>query len=317
VDPELVHIASSLNPEQRYDYNEILLTIETGNGGVFFLDGPGGTGKTYLYKALLAKVRSEGKTSGVASSILPGGRTAHSRFKIPLNIEDNGVCSFTKQSGTTKLLTSASLIIWDEVSMTKRQTVEALDSSMRDTTGRHDVPFGGKTIVFGGDFRQVLPVIRKGTRSQITYAMLRKLYLWDSMQQLRLVHNMRAEGDPWFAEYILRVGNGTEETVDDGCVRLPDVICIPYTGSDSNINLLIESVFPMLDENLSDPNYITCRAILCCTCDLHTMRQANAILHMNQRIKIKLPKCPGFEFKPRMSITNHISNQCTDHLVSH
>jgi ATP-dependent DNA helicase PIF1 len=61
VDPELVHIASSLNPEQRYDYNEILLTIETGNGGVFFLDGPGGTGKTYLYKALLAKVRSEGK----------------------------------------------------------------------------------------------------------------------------------------------------------------------------------------------------------------------------------------------------------------
>jgi hypothetical protein len=36
VDPKLVHIASSLNPEQRYAYNEILSVIETVNGGVFF-----------------------------------------------------------------------------------------------------------------------------------------------------------------------------------------------------------------------------------------------------------------------------------------
>ncbi|VAH03632.1 unnamed protein product [Triticum turgidum subsp. durum] len=48
---------------------------------VFFIDGPGGTGKTYLYKALLAKVRSMGRiaiataTSGIAASIMPGGRT--------------------------------------------------------------------------------------------------------------------------------------------------------------------------------------------------------------------------------------------------
>jgi ATP-dependent DNA helicase PIF1 len=73
---------------------------------------------------------------------------------------------------------------------------------------------------------------------------------------------MRAQSDPWFAEYILCVGNGTEDTVDDGCVRLPDEICIPYTGRDSDINLLIEIVFLMLNENLSDPNYITSQAIL-------------------------------------------------------
>jgi ATP-dependent DNA helicase PIF1 len=84
--------------------------VKSENGSVFFLDGPEGTRKTFLYKALLAKVHSEGKivvatsTSRVAASILPGGRTAHSRFKIPLNIEDNGVCSFTKQSGTAHSL---------------------------------------------------------------------------------------------------------------------------------------------------------------------------------------------------------------------
>lgn len=57
---------------------------------VFFVDGPGGTGSTYLYKALLGKVRLMDLiaiatvTSGIVALILPGGRTAHSRFKIPI-----------------------------------------------------------------------------------------------------------------------------------------------------------------------------------------------------------------------------------------
>ena len=94
------------------------------------MDGPGGTGKTYLYRALLAKVRSMDliavatATSGIAASIMPGGRTAHSRFKIPIKLTDNRMCSFTKQSGTTELLKQVSLIILDEVAMKKRQAVE-------------------------------------------------------------------------------------------------------------------------------------------------------------------------------------------------
>ena len=82
------------------------------------MDGPGGTGKTYLYRALLAKVQSMDliavatATSGIASSIMPGGRTAHSRFKIPIKLEENSICNFTKQSGTTTLLREASLVIW-------------------------------------------------------------------------------------------------------------------------------------------------------------------------------------------------------------
>jgi hypothetical protein len=79
---------------------------------------------TYTW-ALLATVRGKGKiavataTSGVAASIMPGGRTAHSRFKIPLNLEEGKSCSFTKQSGIGKLLRKASLILWDEATMTK------------------------------------------------------------------------------------------------------------------------------------------------------------------------------------------------------
>ncbi|ONM01415.1 hypothetical protein ZEAMMB73_Zm00001d030709 [Zea mays] len=248
---EDVALHETLNEEQKSAYEKILSVVDTSNGGMFFVDGPGGTGKTYLYKALLAVLRSQGKiavataTSGVAASIMPGGRTAHSRFKIPLTIDDGAICTFTKQSGTSKLLQKASLIIWDEASMAKRQSIEALDNSMRDIMGRPGLPFGGKTIVFGGDFRQVLPVVRKGSRAQIVAASLRSSYLWESMCHLKLVHNMRAKSDPWFAEYLLHVGGGTEEVNNDGDVRLPDEVCVPYTGDDHDLDRLIDDIYPV------------------------------------------------------------------------
>ena len=159
VDIDDVSLVDSLNPEQRNAYEEIMATVDSDQGGLFFVDGPGGTGKTFLYRALLAILRSQNKlavaiaTSGVAASIMSGGRTAHSRFKIPLTIENGSFCNFTKQSGTAKLLRQVSLIIWDEASMTKRQAVEALDNNLRDIMDRLELSFGGKTVVFGGDLR--------------------------------------------------------------------------------------------------------------------------------------------------------------------
>ncbi|KAL6865420.1 hypothetical protein ACP4OV_016571 [Aristida adscensionis] len=166
VKKEHLELYSTSNIEQRLAFDKILDHVLQKKGKVFFIDGPGGTGKTHLYKALLAKVRSMGliaiatATSGIAASIIPGGRTAHCRFKIPVNIQDNTMCNFSKQSGTAELLRRASLIIWDEVAMTKRQAVEALDRSMQNIMNCAS-PFGGKVVVLGGDFRQVLPVIRR------------------------------------------------------------------------------------------------------------------------------------------------------------
>jgi hypothetical protein len=136
VDQDHLDIFDSLNKEQREWFDEIIQHVLANKSQVFFVDGPRGAGKTFLYKALLARVRSKGliaiatATSGIAASILPGGRTAHSRFKIPIKIGDNSMCSFTKQSGTAELLRRASLIIWDEVAMTKHQCIETLDRSL-------------------------------------------------------------------------------------------------------------------------------------------------------------------------------------------
>jgi hypothetical protein len=221
--------SDTLNEEQRAAYDEIISSVDTEDGGLFFVDGPSGTRKTYLYRALLATIRSQKKIV-VAASILPGGRTAHSRFKIPLTIDNGAFCTFTKQSGTAKLLRASSLIIWDEASMTKRQSVEALDNSLRDIMDRPELPFGGKTVVFSGDFRQVLPVVRRGSRAQIVGASLRMSYLWDSMRHLKLVRNMRAKSDPWFAEYLLRVGGGSKEVTVDDEIRLPHDIAYRTPG---------------------------------------------------------------------------------------
>uniref|UniRef100_K3ZDX1 ATP-dependent DNA helicase n=1 Tax=Setaria italica TaxID=4555 RepID=K3ZDX1_SETIT len=183
---EHLEIIDTLNAEQRAGFEEIFDHVMKGKGQVFFMDGPGGTGKTYLYKTLLAKVHSMDlivvatATSGIAASIMPGGRTAHSRFKIPIKLDDSTMCSFTKQSGTTELLRRASLMIWDEVVMTKRQCVEALDRSLQDIMDCTQ-PFDGKVMLFGGDFRQVLPVVACGTRAQITAATLLKSYIWENV----------------------------------------------------------------------------------------------------------------------------------------
>merc|ERR1712016_48868 len=93
--------------------------VNGGNGGLFFLDAPGGTGKTFVTNLLLAKVRQEGKialavaSSGIAAHLLPGGRTAHSMFKLPLDLstKEAPTCNISKGTGTAEMLKQCSLIV--------------------------------------------------------------------------------------------------------------------------------------------------------------------------------------------------------------
>nr|GEV52828.1 ATP-dependent DNA helicase pfh1-like [Tanacetum cinerariifolium] len=122
-------------------------------------------------RALLAKIRSEGHialataTSGIAASILPGGRTAHSRFKIPLDLAVGSVCRVRKQSSLATLIKDCKLIIWDEAPMAKRNAILALNDLLQDLMDLTEL-FGGKVVVLGGDFRQTLSVVCKGTKSK-------------------------------------------------------------------------------------------------------------------------------------------------------
>ncbi|GKD46430.1 ATP-dependent DNA helicase PIF1-like protein [Tanacetum coccineum] len=267
VEDEHRNARDSLNHDQKVAYDNIMRHVDEDCPGVFFIDGPGGTGKTFLYKALLAEVRSRGlialatASSGVAANNMPGGRTAHSRFKIPINLSNNSMCNITKQSGLAELLRLAKLIIWDEATMAKRQAVEAIDRTMQDITGVR-LPFGGKVMVLGGDFRQVLPVVKRGTRAQIVDSSLKMSPLWAGIIKMRLTINMRARADPWFSDFLLRVGNGIEETIDGSYIRIPDDMAIPYTNDGNSRDDLINAIFPSLETNAHSSEYIISRAIL-------------------------------------------------------
>ncbi len=88
--------------------------------GYFFIDGPAGTGKTFLYNTLLANIRLHGDIaiavafSGIAALLISGGRTAHSRFKIPLRVDEFSTCNISCNSQLARLINAAKLFIWDE-----------------------------------------------------------------------------------------------------------------------------------------------------------------------------------------------------------
>ncbi|XP_068340932.1 uncharacterized protein [Pyrus communis] len=255
-----------LNDDQKSAFNIIMGAVQRSDNATLFVDGPGGTGKTYLYRALLASLRRLGHivlataSSGIAATILPGGRTTHSKFKIPLSLDASSMCSIGKQSDLAKLIQKAKAIIWDEATMTHRHAFEALDRTFRDLTDI-DLPFGGKIMIFGGDFRQVLPVIRKGTKSELIQASVVKASFWSQVKILKLKQNMRSINDCEFSEFLLRVGDGNEDVIMDDMVKLPECMVIPWE-SEHSINQLIAKIFPDLEDHINDATYMVERAVV-------------------------------------------------------
>ncbi|XP_021985882.1 ATP-dependent DNA helicase PIF1-like [Helianthus annuus] len=262
----------SLNPDQKKKkkktvFDEIMMHVDNDNPRIFFIDGTYGIGNTFLYNVLLAETRSCGlialatASSGVAANNMPGCRTAHSRFKIPINLENNSMCNIKTQSGAAKLIRSAKIIIWDEASMSKRQVIEAVDRTFQDIIGVN-LPFGGKIMVMGGDFRQVLPVIKRGTRAQIVDSNLQMSPLWSLTKMMRLTINMSALKDRWFFEFLLRVGDGTEEPIEGNYIHIPDDMTIQCNTRANSIKELINAIFPSIEDNVYSSDYIISRAIL-------------------------------------------------------
>ncbi|KAL6564680.1 hypothetical protein OROMI_016130 [Orobanche minor] len=257
---------TALNSMQNQAFKCVMQTIDGTGPAAFFVDGPAGSGKTFLYRALLAAVRSKHlialavASSEVAASLLPGGRTAHSRFKLPVIVEDE-ICTISKQSVHARLIVAAKLIIWDEASMARRRSVEALDTLLRDLM-ESAVSFGGKTIILGADFRQTIPIILGGTREDAIDACLINSPLWPPMHKIRLTQNMRAKDDPAFRKFLLENGNGTEPCNQHDEIILPTDTCLPYKYNDAPLADLLFHIFPDFTTYPLNPHMLIDRAIL-------------------------------------------------------
>ena len=221
-------------------------------------------------------------SSGIASLLLPGGRTAHSQFAIPLVLVEDSCCLIEKDGNKAQLLTMASLIIWDEAPMINRVAFEAFDRTLRDIMnnvidGALDIPFGGKTIVFGGDFRQILPVVPKGCRADIVHATINSSPLWVGCKVLRLTENMRLRSGvdsvenaklAEFAKWILDIGDGKVGGINDGeaDIEIPNDIIVESSGNP--VGDIVSSTYPDLLDNLENFSYFSDRAILAPTLEL-------------------------------------------------
>ncbi|XP_075658771.1 uncharacterized protein LOC142628592 [Castanea sativa] len=213
--------------------------------------------KKFAYNTIMEVIQP---TSGIAAILLLGGRTAHSRFKIPLILEASSTCSISKQSDLAELIRRAVVLIWDEAPMVNRRALEALDRTLQDLMEINS-PFGGKVLILGGDFRQLLPVIPKGTKAKLLDACIVNSPLWRYIKILHLTQNMRSINDQQFLEYIRRIGDGIEPFATDDLIKVPSSMAIPWEG-DHSIAQLIEQVFPDLQNHAYNARYMVDRALL-------------------------------------------------------
>lgn len=174
---------------------EVWTSVADNAGSLSFLQGAGGTGKTFVENYLLAKTRREGKvalavaSSGIATILLQGGRTAHSRFKSPLQSNENTTPNISKNSMLAELLRKTVLIICDEAPMLHFHFADALNRCLQDV--RSDTrSFGGATVVFAGDWMQTLPVVPRASPEQVVGTTLQYAAFWKDIITLSLTIDM-------------------------------------------------------------------------------------------------------------------------------
>ena len=269
---------ASLNPQQRTLVDNVLHHLREDPQFVF-VDAPGGTGKTHAFNVLLNAARSEGMyifavaSSGLAALNLAGGRTGHSQFEIPVPCDEDSICNIKRGSALARMLIKAKGIIWDEGPMHHRHVYECLSRSLIDIR-RDERPFGGLTMIMGGDFRQTLPIVVRGTRAQVVSACMKRSPLWANVKVYRLEENMRLrrpagehdeaklERRRAWAHWLLDVGNGI------GCAGPAGIATLDMppalTLHENNTEGLIEHVYGDIDRNpVSRSDYFSARAILC------------------------------------------------------
>ena len=275
-------LLNELIVQQRKIYDAVIQDVACNNDGLYFVYGHGGTGKTYLWKTLIAYLRSQGKivlavaSFGIAALLLLGGRTAHSRFQIPIIVIEESTYGIKQGTHAAELMTKVSLIIWDEALMAHRNCFEAVDHSLRDLLRFTDInsadkTFGGKAIVLGGDFRQILPIIAKGHREDIVDASVNRSYLWNFCKVFVLTQNMRLlqpnVDSNNFVEWILKLRNGELGEVDSQSnTVIPSDLLIDV--GDDPIQSIVIKTYPNLHSNYADGKYLEKRSILALTNDV-------------------------------------------------
>ena len=113
---EMQELADQLIPqltqEQKTVFDAITSSVIQQEGGVYMIDAPAGTGKTFTETTIAASLRARGTLvlctapTGIAALILPGGLTAHSTFKLPFGPDavSGSTCNIKAESQRADVL---------------------------------------------------------------------------------------------------------------------------------------------------------------------------------------------------------------------
>ncbi len=223
-------LRAKLNNEQEDIVKNIIESVEdtTQKNKAFFIDGPGGTGKTFVYNTITHLMKGKNKKvisvawTGIASILLIDGRTVHNAFQIPLELNEDSRSSMTLQSNKAIDLKNTDIIIWDEAAMAPIHALIAVDKLLKEIMN-NNLLFGGKTFVMGGDFRQIPPVVNKGNKLKIIENSI-KSFIDNNFIKLKLTINMRANEND-FKKWLLDIGNGIAKTfnkIGEDLIQIPE-----------------------------------------------------------------------------------------------
>lgn len=124
--------------------------------------------------------------------------------------------------------------------MQHHYAAEAMDHTCQDILGIPGRSFGGITVVFGGDFQQILPVVYKGSREDIISASLLWSALWTYIKILKLIQNMCVASDPNaqpFSSWLLDIGHGRGHGANE-------TVCLPQRMVALDLEVFINRVYP-------------------------------------------------------------------------
>ncbi|GJY15965.1 DNA helicase, partial [Tanacetum coccineum] len=239
-----------LNTKQKQIYDLIINADTNNRQELIFVYGHGGTGKTFLWKTIISSLRSEGKivlavtSLGIASLLLPSGRTAHSRFKLPLELIEESL---------------------------------SLDRSLRDIVDKPSSLFGGKSVLLGGDFRKTLPVKKGASKMEVITSCISESALWPSFKVFTLKHNMRlARLDisleerslvNSFASWLIDVGDGKisepaeEDPENTSWVHIPPAYCLP--PDEQGLSKLIDFIYDQSTLHTPSATTLQQKVIIC------------------------------------------------------
>ena len=156
--------------------------------------------------------------------------------------------------------------------MMSKHCFEALDRTLCDIMKNTDEKsFGGKVVVFGGDLRQILPVIPQGNRADIVMASINSSYLWKHCKVLQLTKNMRLFSEPdcqeaeeikEFSEWILALGDGKINDPNSGETMIDIPKDLLVNNCEDPIEGIVSAVYGNTFKDTKDPLFFQERAIL-------------------------------------------------------